>query len=374
MARQLAQAADARLRAHLPSRTSLARMIREWEAGRARPRDPYPVLYARAFGMDEADLFADSPRTASPGPVPPPLTGDGPVDGEYVVALRRTGQALVALDSRYGGDGVAPLALRAFRAAGDRLASGRVPARIERDVEAATGELGEIAAWQAHDADRQDISRQVIHEALLLSRLAGDRDMELFELAHLSMLSLCRRRPREALRVADDVLEWLGLSPRVVAVFDVRRARALAHLGDGPRALDAIERARCALAGSVTTRDPGWTWWMDDAELSWHEGMVRAELGDWRKAIGPLTLAASRRTTRGRSRYHYAAQLLNALVHAGAWQEAEPVIADVLEQAPEVGSAWTARLLRDTAERAERARPPSALGDAARRLRCVLRD
>jgi hypothetical protein len=50
---------------------------------------------------------------------------------------------------------------------------------VERDLTAAAGETGEIAAWLAPDADHQAISRQIIHEALMLSRLAGDHDMEL---------------------------------------------------------------------------------------------------------------------------------------------------------------------------------------------------
>ncbi|NUW33414.1 XRE family transcriptional regulator [Nonomuraea sp. SMC257] len=66
MAKALANAADARLRPHLPVRASLARMIREWEAGRAEPRDPYPVLYARALGVSEADLFDQAPPAIPP--------------------------------------------------------------------------------------------------------------------------------------------------------------------------------------------------------------------------------------------------------------------------------------------------------------------
>ncbi|MET8146208.1 helix-turn-helix transcriptional regulator [Sphaerisporangium sp. NPDC005288] len=57
MARALADAADPHTRARLPTRDSLTRMIKDWEAGKHRPKDPYPVLYCRAFGIDEAELF-----------------------------------------------------------------------------------------------------------------------------------------------------------------------------------------------------------------------------------------------------------------------------------------------------------------------------
>lgn len=61
MAKQLVEAADARRRPHLPTRESLIRMIRSWEAGKHRPSEPYPQLFARAFGVAETDLCTDKP-------------------------------------------------------------------------------------------------------------------------------------------------------------------------------------------------------------------------------------------------------------------------------------------------------------------------
>ncbi|WP_344748527.1 helix-turn-helix domain-containing protein [Streptosporangium vulgare] len=379
VARRLTEAAYEHAGMSLPSRESLTRMLRDWEAGRARPRPPYPRLLALVFGLDESELFESLITPDSPVPVdvsvhdPFALNGR-PADTDYVTMLRQTIQALVALDGAHGGNEVFPLSLRVFRIASAKLAAGNFTAGIERDLEAAAGEAGEVAAWMAYDADRHDASRQIIQEALMLSRLAGDRGMELFELAHLSMLSLYRHRPREALRIADDVLNDGGLPPRVAAIFDVRRGRALATMGDRPRGFDALRRARSALAESINTRDPYWTWWMDEAELAWHEGMAHAELGEWRQAVAPIAEAFVRRSIRGRSRYQYAAQLLNALVHAQAWREAEPIIVDVMEQAGEVGSARTANLLLRVADRIEHAgtSTTSTLADSAQDLRRML--
>src|SRR5690606_11465926 len=52
----------------LPGRDSILRRIKDWEAGRHRPKDPYPVLYARVFGVDEADLFALESPPITPQP------------------------------------------------------------------------------------------------------------------------------------------------------------------------------------------------------------------------------------------------------------------------------------------------------------------
>ncbi|MER5647465.1 hypothetical protein [Streptosporangium sp. NPDC002524] len=72
MAKQLAEAADDRVRARLPTRESLVRSLKTWESGKHRPRDPYPQLFARAFGVAEAELFGDACDTAEqdPGPLP----------------------------------------------------------------------------------------------------------------------------------------------------------------------------------------------------------------------------------------------------------------------------------------------------------------
>ncbi|MFF4124202.1 helix-turn-helix domain-containing protein [Microbispora rosea] len=57
MARRLVEAADEDMRARLPSRETMIRRIKAYEAGHNRPGDPYRVLYARAFGLTEAELF-----------------------------------------------------------------------------------------------------------------------------------------------------------------------------------------------------------------------------------------------------------------------------------------------------------------------------
>lgn len=67
MARHLADAADSRTRARLPERDSLIRMIKDWEAGKHQPKDPYRLLYCRVFGTAEAELFSEAPESTAPG-------------------------------------------------------------------------------------------------------------------------------------------------------------------------------------------------------------------------------------------------------------------------------------------------------------------
>ncbi|WP_329521047.1 hypothetical protein [Spirillospora sp. NBC_01491] len=368
-----------------PPLESLVRQIRGWERGDHRPDERTRGLYAAAFDTPEIDLF-DIPRDIDDlsaavlfGVVETRGERGRPVDADYVQTIRETNQHLISLDSLYGGNDLLPLSLRIFRAAHAKLATGHHERAIERDLEAATGETAEVTSWIAHDADKQHTARQVIHEALLLSRLAGDLSMELFNMSHLALLALHLRRSREALRLCEDMQDDQRMPPRVHALFDLRRARALAQMGDRPAAFAALDHATGAVTASITARDPKWTWWLDGAELAWHRGMLHVELGEWDPAITAITESASGRTnarrrasTRTRARYNDLAQLLEVLVHIEAWNEAEPVLIEVLDQAAEVGSARTTNILTGVVDGIVRRRGPSVIVDAAMDLRRLL--
>jgi transcriptional regulator with XRE-family HTH domain len=291
-------------------------------------------------------------------------------DADYVTHLREAVQQFALLETRYGGSDVLPIAARTFRAAHSRLASGGYVPAAERDLQAAVGEAGEVTAWVAYDADQQPLSRALCQEAMLVSRLAGDRSMELFDLTHLAMQSIHLHRSAEALRIADDMLGGPQLAIRVTALLHLRRGRALAQLGDKPRAFAAIGKARSLLSDGITRRDPVWTWWIDEPELAWHEGMAHAELGDWPAAVALFRASSAGRDAhaRARDRYNDTAHLLNALVHVGAWREAEPVTAGLVETAAEVGSTRIANLLRRVTRRIKAEDTTSALADSAEEL------
>lgn len=282
--------------------------------------------------------------------------------------LRATTRQIVELDTRLGGDDLLALAVRSFRSAQARLARGEV------DDAPAVAEAGQVAAWVAYDADRQALSRQLHHDALVVARLAGDRALVLFLLASLAMQATNVGDGQEALRIADEVLDAGRLSPRTEALFLVRRGRALALTGDRPRARGVLAQARATLADASSPRDPDWTWWITDAELAWHEGMIHAAADDWPAAIPCFEHAVA---TRGghlsRSHYNDTAHLWLAQLAAGAWREAEPVAADLATRLPEVNSGRTRAILHRAVGRATQARRlPTALDDATAHLRRAL--
>jgi transcriptional regulator with XRE-family HTH domain len=302
-----------------------------------------------------AERFADSAEYA---------------DARYVDELRESSQALVRLDTMYGGGDVLPLALRSFRTAAGLLATGGYAPAAGLDLQAAVGEAGEVAAWVAYDTDQNDLSRQLIHEALLASRLAGDREMELFELSHLAMLDTHVGRPREALRISVHALESGPLPDRVASVFEIRRGRALAQLGDGPGGVAAIRRARALADGD----GPGWTWWVDEPELTLHEGQALGEAGNWKAAVPYMERAADQViASRPRDSYVFSSFLLNAQARAGTWQDAGPVLARLTGLSGMVSSARTVTLLRAVTRHLAATASPG-IAEAARELAGGLRN
>jgi hypothetical protein len=265
-----------------------------------------------------------------------------------------------------------PVALRVFTAAQRRLGA---PARSPgdaRDLEAAAAEAGEVAGWLLYDADRQPQARAANTEALLIAQQAGDRSIELLLYAAMAMQSVYLNRPREALRIADGLLDTDQLSGRVAAVFHIRRGRALAQLGDRS-GLDDLQRAAALLADGPRAGDPPWTWWVETSELTWHQAMCQVSLGNHTRAVELFqrTLELRPAGTR-RARYNDLAHLLEALVRVEAWRDADEMAGLLLPLAGQVGSGRTTHLLQRVAHHATRAgRDVPAVAQLGTLLECL---
>ena len=292
------------------------------------------------------------------------------MDAAAIESIHADARHLVDLDTRYGGDDVSRLAVRVFRAAYQRLAGGLYVPVVERDLQAAVGELGQVSAWITYDADQKSLSRQLVNEAILVSRLANDRRTELFELAQLAMQSVHLGRSREALQVADGVIDSSPAAPRVTAVFHIRKARALAQTGQRAQALSEHDLAASILADGITNRDPDWTWWLDDSELAWHRAMSLASLGEWSAALDLFHQAWTLRPRHAhRARYNDLVHVLEAQVAGGAWADAQASLAAVIADAPDINSSRTTSLLRRVSNQImQTANTPSTLTDTAREL------
>ncbi|MGH4008306.1 MAG: helix-turn-helix domain-containing protein [Pseudonocardiaceae bacterium] len=294
-------------------------------------------------------------------------------DTAYLEAVQQHIWHIVKLDNRFGGDDLARLAVRFFHSVHQQLGAGAYESAIERDLQAAAGELAEVAGWLLYDADRQADVRRMNQEALYFSRLAGDRTMELLTLQNASMHAGYLGRPREALHLARSVLESQDrLSPRVKTLFLMRKARALAQGGD-EQALRLFDQVRSYYEDGTRDNDPKWAWWVNEHELGWHEGIVLANLGRAREAVEKFEQSVWAITPHHmRGRYLHLGYLLGAQVKVGAWSDAENTMCQIGAMVGDVASTRTVVLLARILPELKREHVPGSTRETAEQLELLL--
>lgn len=296
---------------------------------------------------------------------PPPRTGPRPLGDDDADKARATMQHLVALDTLHGSEGLVPVAVRAFRTSADQLAV----AGGTKDVRSAVADLGAAAAWITADAVQRDQSRAIGLEALALADMAGDTRMHRFLLSHLSMVSEHAGRFGDALAYADRILADEPSSPRVIAMVEVRRARALSGLGDLRGALDAWDRAEHLLTESPAA-DDGLTYWIHDAEMALHRGIILSRGDDGRSALDWMHRSLEGLPDdQGRDQVLWRAMVLRGAVAAHAWREVPIIAADLLQYAGDTRSARVIEELAAAAQLLTGQRAPAPVRDAVRAAR-----
>ncbi|MFJ7589315.1 hypothetical protein ACIQZO_18435 [Streptomyces sp. NPDC097617] len=241
---------------------------------------------------------------------------------------------------------------------------------------AARAELFQVAAWIAFDAERHGVSRRLHLRALGLAREGGAPTLEPLVLAVLAMQEEHLRRPLTSLRIASSVLARDGLPGRVAAIFHVRAGRALARMGNAPRATRALRTAAELLADRPTDQDPAWAWWFDRHELDGHHGLARAALGDL-DASAALLHDAARAGGDGGPAYRvlFAAELARVQARAGDWREVDTAMAALVDAVPAVGSVRALRAMGGATRLVEGGgRVPRRTRDTSRHLALALRD
>ncbi|MCX2733856.1 hypothetical protein OOZ19_26730 [Saccharopolyspora sp. NFXS83] len=361
-------------------------LLAKWERGAVRrPSGPYRAALRAVLGASsDAELgFVPTRSAADEVPVEPaeavldpigPGSADGgpPADADFVASLRGAIAQFVRMDSLLGSGEVVDAVVRRFRDAQRVLASGRYRVEVERDLEAATAELGEVAGWMLIDAQRHDEARLINSEALMLAQIAGDTSMQWFILSNQALAGTYSGRQREALRISERFGEEPRVPIRVRALFRLRQARALGHLGDESAARSAFDRARATFGDGVSNRDPAWAWWFNARELDGHAGSMYASLGRHAEALPLLSsavdLAAGRESQRW-ALYIHRACLLDSALAAGAVAEAERAAIAVAPMLGQMHSVRTENRLRRAVARGPGEALPSTLSDVLDHIR-----
>ncbi|PHQ53445.1 hypothetical protein BLA24_00480 [Streptomyces cinnamoneus] len=284
--------------------------------------------------------------------------------------LRATVAYLLDHDNRYGGDAIAPAAVRVWKTAQRKLDTGSVPDRLKCEYLTAVAELAQVAGWLLFDAGQQDAARSAFLEARILAGHAGDRSREWFVLDLLAMQGVEHGRTGESLRIADELLSQLRLPPRVALMARVRKARALADAGHRQGALNELKAARAALEDSISPCDPSWTWWINELEIAGHEGEALRALGDDGAAVPQLQrahdLSVEFRPS-GRGVLYYKISLLSAYTAIEDWPACEAMLHSLPAVLDVVSSGRNHRRLRGALQGVTRApHAPHWLTDLAR--------
>jgi hypothetical protein len=327
-----------------------------------------PERAMRAEQPESSEVPGGSLLAASPNATPE--FGDA----DYLQSVRSHVQEIVALDNRFGAADLVGMSTRFFRTLHDQLGTGAYDPKLERDLQSAAGELAEVAGWLAYDAEAHELARRMNQESLYFTRLSGDKAIELLTLQNSSMHAASQGRPWEAHQIARSVLEGdYELSSRLKALFLTRKARALAQGGD-ESALRLLPEIRDLFQDGLSDGDPAWAWWIDERELSWHEAMVKRDLGLIAKSITHFEQSViATPDTEIRSQYLHRAYLLQAQIDNSTWNDAEQTIRSLLPLSTVVASTRTVVLLRKTLRQlAARDKVPASVQEQAAMLSVAL--
>ncbi|WP_203883417.1 hypothetical protein [Planotetraspora kaengkrachanensis] len=264
MVRQLIEAADDHVRAHLPTRDSLLRMLRMWESGQRRPRDPYPKLLAKVFGLSEAELFG-APHPVGMTPLEPSSTVDltlypphqGPVAPELVMYFLEQLPGHYQADMWLGPRHLIPTVATQARLITELAQAADAPVR--RGLLGAGVAYAALLGWLYQDAGDVDQSGRWRTLALDMAHRSQDPQLISYALTNKAMLAIDLREGHTVVDYAEAAMaDERKLCPKV-------RILALVHQAHGHSMLpvknkDMVDRLLDRAAGLVDQVDDEHPW------------------------------------------------------------------------------------------------------------------
>ncbi|GAA0977995.1 hypothetical protein GCM10009555_040150 [Acrocarpospora macrocephala] len=259
MVRVLVQAASDNLRQRLPERETILRRIKSYEAGQHQPKDPYRLLYCRAFQMSEAELFSE--EADEPG-----ISAAGDHDDEIAMmelarramasdvgeaTLVHLEQAVDDLAMAYSRTPPQELAARTRRYLGyvARLIDAKKTLTEHRRLLIVGGWLSLLASTCNIDMRRFPVAEAQLDTAAHLSRQADCPEIQAWCLETRAWKSLTDKDFRRALELSQGAGE---IAPRGGSAYiqaTAQQARAWARLGVGTETRRALSRVEHMASG-----------------------------------------------------------------------------------------------------------------------------
>ncbi|MEU7894248.1 hypothetical protein AB0B45_15470 [Nonomuraea sp. NPDC049152] len=349
MARRLRVAAGDNVR-DLPDHEALVRSIRRWESGRiASLSERYRLLFCRAFGMSEGNLFHQDDRgSETVATVASPRPPTGCHDLEAMASFR-------GADRQVGGGHLYATVLGYLeRDVAPRLFGGSDGAATFVAAAAFT----EMAGWMAHDAGQDDLAGHHFARALDLAGIGGDRQLEAHILGSMSYLSRHLGKGGDAVRLARRGSTMLAESRRAAPAMEARllgmAARGFAELGEPDECSRLLAKAENTLQREPAIVSP-WAGPYDQGTLALDAARSMVVLRQLSAARRQVEQAIALRSTNRATRSRALGQLVlaNILLETGELDEACVVMRKVIEETQALSSMVVTRQLAEVRGRLE---------------------
>lgn len=294
----------------LPARTSVVRRIKDYEAGRHMPGEPYRTLYCRVFKLTDAALFAgpaaadDDATDTVPIGMPAATAPDQPVDHTDIAVFRDMLGALTASDRRFGGRHARGYAIDYLATVIQPRLHAPAIGRIRQELFEVATEFSLRVAAMHLDAGNTRTSRALLGNAYATAHETDDLTLAAWVLArqgeqavHEAMLAAYHRdrqtwqtHVRRAIGITGAAAAMAGGSPpRARAFLLSKQALALSMTGDRPAALAVVaEMRRCHDRTGDPDAEPDWMGFYEWAHIRHEEARIYYMLGMGEEAVAAV--------------------------------------------------------------------------------------
>lgn len=307
--------------------------------------------------MDRRGFLESVTAVAALAMLPPSLTdlASGTRIGASTVRQSwATLARLDQLDATHGGGAVYELTTSVAKQLIEALGSANYGTAIGRELRGVASASAVKAGWRAYDSGRSEAARRWWLETLRLHELgSGAEEARLRALAAMSKDASDQGNGRDGIALAQAAAKVganLG-SPAMMSFAAAREAIGHASVGDQPKSIRALRRARMLMDRDAAYDRPAWLTFWGPSDIASHEMRCGRLLESPRTSREAARTAADLVTddTSPRNRAIYDVYLAYELAHAGRLDESIALGTEVLRHTALTGSGRIRVELKATA-------------------------
>jgi len=231
-----------------------------------------------------------------------------PLSGEVVDHLDAVTASLRRMDDHLGSGQTLGLVRQHLATVVAVLRDRRYTDSVGRRLHGTAGELMRLAGWLSFDDGNHSQAQRFWIAGLYQAHAAGDRGLGANILGFMSCQAKDLGQLRQSITLAETArASYPATSPKVGTILDLRAAEAYANnhaVTDTRRALDsAFDRLTDE---RPEHGDPGWAYWINEAQAHAQAGYCYVKLEDWTRAREHLRAALRLQNDEYTAKEHYA--------------------------------------------------------------------